>query len=63
MPARLLQERQALEAEQKTLGDQLAGTAIYAGDAQVLAQTQARFSQLENELLEAMERWERLSSK
>ncbi len=54
---------ETLEAEQKGLGEQLAGTAIYAGDAQVLTQTQARFSQVENELLEAMERWERLSSK
>ncbi|MBC7993675.1 MAG: ATP-binding cassette domain-containing protein [Rhizobacter sp.] len=54
---------ESLEAEQKTLGEQLAGTAIYAGDPQVLTQTQARFSQIDNELLEAMERWERLSGK
>lgn len=54
---------ETLEAEQKALGEQLAGTAIYAGDPQVLTQTQARFSQIDNELLEAMERWERLSAK
>ncbi len=54
---------ETLEAEQKALGEQLAGTAIYAGDPQVLTQTQARFSQIENELLEAMERWEKLSSR
>jgi ATP-binding cassette subfamily F protein uup len=59
LPARI----EALEAEQKSLGDQLSGTAIYSGDAQVLAQTQARFSQIENELTEALERWEALSSR
>jgi ATP-binding cassette subfamily F protein uup len=59
LPARI----EGLEAEQKALGELLAGTAIYAGDAQVLTQTQARFSQIENELLEAMERWELLGSK
>jgi ABC transport system ATP-binding/permease protein len=59
LPARI----EALEAEQKALGELLAGTAIYSGDAQVLAQTQARFSQIENELMEALERWESLSAK
>jgi ATP-binding cassette subfamily F protein uup len=59
LPARI----EALEVEQKALGEQLSGTAIYSGDAQVLAQTQARFSQIETELLEAMERWEALSSR
>jgi ATP-binding cassette subfamily F protein uup len=54
---------EALEAEQKALGEQLAGTAIYAGDPQVLTQTQARFSQIDNELLAALERWELLSAK
>ncbi|MGY4831320.1 ATP-binding cassette domain-containing protein [Sphaerotilaceae bacterium SBD11-9] len=59
LPARI----EALEAEQKQLGEQLSGTAIYSGDAQVLTQTQARFSQIENELMEALERWEALSAK
>jgi ATP-binding cassette subfamily F protein uup len=59
LPARI----EALESEQKSLGELLAGTAIYAGDAQVLTQTQARFSQIENELMEALERWEALSAK
>jgi ATP-binding cassette subfamily F protein uup len=59
LPARI----EALEVEQKTLGEQLSGTAIYAGDPQVLAQTQARFTQTENELMEALERWEALGSR
>ncbi|WOB08073.1 ATP-binding cassette domain-containing protein [Piscinibacter gummiphilus] len=59
LPARI----EALETEQKQLGEQLSGTAIYSGDAQVLAQTQARFSQIETELMEALERWELLGSK
>ncbi|HET7793112.1 MAG TPA: ATP-binding cassette domain-containing protein [Rhizobacter sp.] len=59
LPARI----EALEAEQKQLSEQLSGTAIYGGDPQVLTQTQARFSQIENELMEALERWELLSSK
>ncbi|HEY0820591.1 MAG TPA: ATP-binding cassette domain-containing protein [Rhizobacter sp.] len=59
LPARI----EALEVEQKQLGDQLSGTAIYSGDPQVLAQTQARFSQIETELLEALERWEELGSR
>ncbi|MBX3626894.1 MAG: ATP-binding cassette domain-containing protein [Rhizobacter sp.] len=59
LPARI----EALETEQKQLGEQLSGTAIYSGDPQVLAQTQARFSQIETELMEALERWELLGSK
>ncbi len=59
LPARI----EALEVEQKQLGEQLSGTAIYSGDAQVLAQTQARFAQIETELLEALERWEALGSR
>ncbi|MCR5884293.1 ATP-binding cassette domain-containing protein [Rhizobacter sp. J219] len=59
LPARI----EALEVEQKALGEQLSGTAIYSGDPQVLAQTQARFSQIETELMEALERWELLGSK
>ncbi|MBL0729395.1 ATP-binding cassette domain-containing protein [Piscinibacter sp. HJYY11] len=59
LPARI----EALEVEQKMLGEQLSGTAIYSGDPQVLAQTQARFAQIETELMEALERWEALGSR
>jgi ATP-binding cassette subfamily F protein uup len=53
---------EALEAEQKTLADLLAGTEVYA-DKKKLATTQARFAALDNELLAAMERWEELSAR
>jgi len=53
---------EALEAEQKTLANLLAGTEIYA-DAKKLATTQARYAALDAELLAAMERWETLGSR
>ena len=53
---------EALEAEQKTLADLLAGTEIYA-DAKKLATTQSRYAALDAELLAAMERWETLGSR
>ncbi len=53
---------EALEAEQKDLGDQLASAEIYA-DAKRLAQVQARFAALDAELLAALERWELLGSR
>ena len=59
LPSRI----ESLETEQKALGEQLAGTAIYSGDPQVLAQTQARYAQIETELMEALERWEDLGSR
>ena len=52
----------ALEREQKQLGELLAGTEIYAGDAQQLTQAQDRFAQIEGELMAALERWEALSA-
>ena len=59
LPARI----EALETEQKTLADLLAGTEIYAGDAKKLAETQARYAAIDGELLSAMERWEELGSR
>ncbi len=59
LPARI----EALEAEQKTLGDRLAGTDIYAGDAKVLAQAQARYAAIDEDLLAAMARWEELGAR
>ena len=53
---------EALEAEQKTLTDLLAGTEIYA-DAKKLATTQARYAAIDGELLAAMERWEALGAR
>ena len=53
---------EALEAEQKTLADLLAGTEVYA-DKKKLATAQTRYAALDGELLVAMERWEELGSR
>ncbi|KQU78129.1 MULTISPECIES: ATP-binding cassette domain-containing protein [unclassified Rhizobacter] len=59
LPARI----EALETEQKTLSELLAGTEIYAGDAAKLAAAQARFAVLDDELLAALTRWEELGAR
>jgi ATP-binding cassette subfamily F protein uup len=51
----------ALEAEQKALGDELAGTALYTDTPQRVAQVQARYAQIEEELMGLLERWEALT--
>jgi len=53
---------EALEAEQKTLADLLAGTEVYA-DKKKLATAQTRYAALDGELLAAMERWEELGAR
>ncbi|MGC9162048.1 MAG: ABC-F family ATP-binding cassette domain-containing protein [Thiomonas sp.] len=55
----------ALEAEQKALSDQLADPANYASApaAARIAQMQQRYAQIEEELLQALERWEELDDK
>jgi ATP-binding cassette subfamily F protein uup len=59
LPARI----EALEAEQRTLSALLAGADIYrSGDAARLAEAQARFAAIEDELMAALERWEALAS-
>ncbi len=52
----------ALEAEQKELHEQLAGTDIYA-NPQRLGEVQARCAQIEVALLAALERWELLGAR
>jgi ATP-binding cassette subfamily F protein uup len=59
LPARI----EALEAEQKTLGDALAGTALYAEAPQRIAEVHQRFSQIEEELMVLLERWEALGAR
>ncbi|WKB51498.1 ATP-binding cassette domain-containing protein [Eleftheria terrae] len=54
---------EALEAEQKQIGDLLAGTEVYQGDPQRLTELQARFARIEDELMVALERWEALGSR
>ncbi|QAZ39737.1 ABC transporter ATP-binding protein [Methylibium sp. Pch-M] len=59
LPARI----EALEAEQRTLGEQLGGTALYAEAPQRVAEVQARYARIEDELMAALERWEVLGSR
>ncbi|MEO5686881.1 MAG: ATP-binding cassette domain-containing protein [Burkholderiaceae bacterium] len=53
----------ALEAEHKTLEAALASTELYAQGKQKIAETQARFAQIDEDLLTMMERWEVLGQK
>ena len=59
LPARI----EALEAEQAQLATQLADPSIYAGASPRAPALQARNAALEDELLQAMERWEILSAR
>ena len=54
---------EALESEQKALGERLADPALYTAAPQQVASVQARYAQIDDELLAAMERWERLGSR
>ena len=53
----------ALEAEQKELEAALASTELYTQGKQKIAETQARFAQIEEDLMAMLERWEVLSQK
>ncbi len=53
----------ALEDEHKTLETALASTELYSQGKQKIAEAQARFAQVEEDLLAAMERWEVLGQK
>ena len=54
LPSRI----EALEAEQKVLAARLADAAAYASDPAGIATAQARYAQIDDELLAALERWE-----
>jgi len=54
---------EALEAEQKELGDLLGKPELYASDPQRAADAQARFAQIDDELMKALERWEVLGAR
>ena len=58
LPARI----DALEAEQKRLSEQLAGTALYTESPQRIAEVHARHAQIDEELMVLLERWEALSA-
>ncbi|MGA8010251.1 MAG: ATP-binding cassette domain-containing protein [Thiomonas sp.] len=52
-----------LEAEQKSLSDQLADPASYTSGTVRISEMQERFAQIDEELLHALERWEVLDGK
>ena len=54
---------EALEAEQKQHGALLADPEAYAKDPARVAQAQARYAQIDDELLAALERWETLGAR
>ena len=54
---------EALETEQRVLGEQLGGAALYAEAPQRIADVQARYAQIEADLMAALERWEALASR
>ena len=56
LPARI----EALEAEQKELGQLLADAEVYAKQPDRAVSAQARYAQVDDELLRALERWESL---
>jgi len=52
---------QALEAEQKLIAERLASTDLYAKEPQAVPALQARYDEIDEALLLALERWEALS--
>jgi ATP-binding cassette subfamily F protein uup len=59
LPARI----EALEAEQRALGEQLAGSRLYTETPQRVAEVQARYAAIEDELMALLERWQSLSDR
>ena len=59
MPVRI----EALEAEQRAIGERLASASLYTDEPQRVGELQARYAQIDDELLEALERWEALSAR
>ncbi|WP_119290070.1 ATP-binding cassette domain-containing protein [Azohydromonas sediminis] len=59
LPARI----EALEAEQKAIAERLASADLYTREPQAVAALQARYAQIEDELMAALERWEALASR
>jgi len=59
MPARI----EALEAEQREIGERLVSSALYTDEPQRVGELQARYAQIEDELMTALERWETLSAR
>ena len=52
-----------LEGEQRTLAERLSSAELYTQEPQRVAELQARHDAIDNELLEALERWEALGAR
>jgi ATP-binding cassette subfamily F protein uup len=52
-----------LEAEQKTLGELLSGSELYTQGGARIAEVQARYAAIEEELMALLERWEALGAR
>ena len=61
--AELPEKMQALEKEQKDISARLADTALYRDHPGEVKPLQARFAELEEKLLTALQRWEALEAK
>jgi len=59
LPSRI----EALEAEQKTLGERLASVDLYTTEPQRAGELNARYAQIEEELMNCLERWETLTAR
>jgi ATP-binding cassette subfamily F protein uup len=59
LPARI----DALEAEQKAIAERLASADLYTREPQAVAALQARYAQIDDELMGALERWEALGAR
>jgi ABC transport system ATP-binding/permease protein len=59
LPARI----EALEAEQKAIAEAIADPSLYAKDPQRATDLHARYAQIDEELLAALERWESLAGR
>ena len=54
---------EALEAEQRHIGERLASASLYIEEPQRVADLQARYTQIDGELGQALQRWEELESR
>jgi ATP-binding cassette subfamily F protein uup len=54
---------EALEAEQRGIGERLASASLYTDEPQRVAELQARYTQIDDELAAALQRWEELESR
>ena len=54
---------EALEAEQKSIGERLASPELYQTEPEKAGALNARFAEIEDELMAALERWEQLGAR